>query len=97
MNLIKEVNRKMERPESICKISEAANTFAEICPLAQAAGKISGEYVYLYPPGIPLVVPGEQISENMVKTFLWYQSRGFSLQGLEDYEGKNIRCLHRFR
>ena len=97
INLIKEVNQKMEQPESICKISEAANAFAEICPLDQAAGKISGEYVYLYPPGIPLVVPGERISENMVKTFLWYQSRGFSLQGLEDYEGKNIRCLHRFR
>ncbi|MGN0353938.1 MAG: aminotransferase class I/II-fold pyridoxal phosphate-dependent enzyme [Muricoprocola sp.] len=97
MNFMKESDWKMEKPESICKISEAAKSSAQIFPLGQAAGKISGEYVYLYPPGIPLVVPGERISEKMLERFLWYQSRGFSLQGMEDYEGKNIRCLHTFR
>lgn len=97
MDLMKETDRKMDQPEAVCKISEAAKFPAQACPLNQAAGKISGEYVYLYPPGIPLVVPGERISEKMAEMFLWYQSRGFSLQGLDDHEGKNIRCFHSFR
>lgn len=32
----------------------------------QAAGRISGGYLYFYPPGIPFVVPGERISEELV-------------------------------
>lgn len=31
-----------------------------------AAGRISGGYLYFYPPGIPFVVPGERISEELV-------------------------------
>ena len=32
-----------------------------------AAGKTAGTYVNLYPPGIPLVVPGEVITEEVIK------------------------------
>ena len=34
--------------------------------LGDSAGQVSGEYIYLYPPGIPLVVPGEQITEKLI-------------------------------
>lgn len=50
-------------PMTLCDAVEAA---AETLPFAAAAGHISAEYVYCYPPGIPLVVPGEQITEDVV-------------------------------
>ncbi len=52
--------------------------------LTEAAGRISGEYIYLYPPGIPFIVPGEVISEAMVEAFLKLQSEGYELQGPAD-------------
>ena len=41
---------------------------SNVCPVSfeNAAGRISGAFVNLYPPGIPLVVPGEVINEKLV-------------------------------
>lgn len=50
---------------------------------AEAVGQISTEYAYLYPPGIPLIVPGEQISEDAVRLLFMYQSIGFEIEGLK--------------
>ena len=49
----------------------------------QSAGYISTEYAYLYPPGIPLVVPGERISVEAVELLLEYQKIGFEIEGLK--------------
>lgn len=44
-------------------------------------GMISTEYAYLYPPGIPLIVPGEEISSEAVKLMELYERMGFSIEG----------------
>ncbi len=54
--------------------------------LTDAAGRISAEYIYLYPPGIPFVVPGEVISCEVMKLFSELQSEGYELQGPSDSE-----------
>ena len=36
-------------------------------PLDEAVGKMAADYVYLYPPGIPLIVPGEVITEEFIR------------------------------
>ena len=53
----------------------------------ESAGYISTEYAYLYPPGIPILVPGERISEEAVDTLLRYRKLDFHIEGLqkEDY------------
>lgn len=48
-------------PESCLRLSEAAEKERRSVRLMEAAGRIAGEYVYLYPPGIPLLLPGERI------------------------------------
>lgn len=63
--------------------------------LENAAGRIAGEFVYLYPPGIPLIVPGEKISGEFVENVLQYREKGFSLQGMKDYSGKYLEVLER--
>lgn len=47
------------------------------------AGYVSVEYAYLYPPGIPLVVPGERVSQEAVNVLQWYYEMGFSIEGLK--------------
>ena len=40
----------------------------------QAAGTIAGQFILRYPPGIPLVVPGERITADIVQ--LWLSAGG---------------------
>ena len=53
-------------------------------PIAQAAGKISGEFVMCYPPGIPILAPGEVITQEIVEYILYAKEKGCSMQGTED-------------
>lgn len=48
---------------------------------AECAGFISLEYVYFYPPGIPLIIPGERISEETVRQIKEYINTGFEIRG----------------
>lgn len=50
---------------------------------AEATGRISLEYTYLYPPGIPLIVPGERISDQTVTQIERYEEMGFDIEGTE--------------
>lgn len=48
----------------------------------ESAGFISMEYAYLYPPGIPLIVPGERITKETAAMLVDYQNKGFSVEGM---------------
>ena len=52
-------------------------------------GRISTEYAYVYPPGIPLIVPGEQITQEAIQVLSLYAELGFSVEGIkvENYIG----------
>ena len=50
-------------------------------PWQEAVGKVSLEFVYLYPPGIPIIVPGEKVSEEAVQQILDYEKNGFTIEG----------------
>lgn len=55
----------------------------------ESVGCISAEYAYIYPPGIPIIVPGEKISCEAVELMLRYEKIGFSVEGPEE-EGKIV-------
>ena len=54
-------------PEYRISPSEARALSSESIPAEAAAGRISAEYIYAYPPGIPLIVPGETFSADVVE------------------------------
>ncbi len=56
--------------------------------LSAAAGGIAADYVYLYPPGIPLLVPGERITEEAVCRIGEWLKAGFAVHGLR--EGREL-------
>ena len=61
--------------------------------LANCAGRICGEYIYLYPPGIPSAVPGDELTEDVIREIQEYQRIGLSVQGMADHSGKELRVM----
>lgn len=69
-------------PEKGMEIAEARNKNMEEIPFAEAAGRISGEYIYIYPPGIPFVAPGEIFSEEILSEIKKAADQGFRVKGI---------------
>jgi len=51
-------------------------------PLSESTGQIAASYVMIYPPGIPLLVPGEKIMKEMVEKLKEYLYNGYNVQGM---------------
>lgn len=61
--------------------------------LQDSIGGVSAEYAFLYPPGIPLIVPGERITEELPDIIEWYKKQGLVVKGLQDSTAECIRIL----
>lgn len=77
------IYRKQKQILPIYKAEESKKTEVDF---SEAAGKIAGEYVYLYPPGIPVIVPGEEITEELLQDIVICEKSGLTVEGLA---GKN--------
>lgn len=75
---------KMPKAAPVMKLSEAMEMRGERIPFADSVGRISQEFVYLYPPGIPVLAPGEMITKEILGRITWYQNMGLSVQGVAD-------------
>ncbi len=53
-------------------------------PIRETEGRICGEFVMSYPPGIPILAPGELITQEIIEYILYAKEKGCSLQGTED-------------
>ena len=62
----------------------------ETCGFSDSAGHISLEYAYLYPPGSPLIVPGERITQEAVEILCWYREHDFSIEGLQSEDSIEV-------
>ena len=68
-------------PERRLLISQARRLPGEAVPLTEAVGRISGGMVWAYPPGVPLLVPGEVLSAELAAVLLDLATRGVCLHG----------------
>jgi lysine decarboxylase len=59
-------------------------------PLASAEGSVSSEFVMCYPPGIPILAPGELITREALDYVLYAKSKGSLLMGPQDMTLENI-------
>jgi arginine/lysine/ornithine decarboxylase len=50
--------------------------------LLEGEGRISGGFISLFPPGIPLLVPGERIDKSLIDHIQWVRREGFTVTGL---------------
>lgn len=79
--------------QQVCSIAEALEAAHTVVELRESVGRISGEYVYLYPPGIPILVPGERIDPEFVSDVAQMKMRGMMPEGLQDQKAEYIRVL----
>jgi len=62
-------------------------------PLSQSSGEVCGEMIVPYPPGIPVLLPGERISESIVEYLSVSINKGCHIQGLDRSKDPEIEIL----
>ena len=53
-------------------------------PMKESTGLVAGEFVMSYPPGIPIVAPGERITPDVLEHILFAKEKGCFMTGTED-------------
>ena len=81
------------RAQAQCCLREAMESPSRPVLLKGSEGKISAEFVYLYPPGIPILAPGENIARNILDVIEEYIKKGLPIQGPEDESLETLRVL----
>ena len=77
-----EANKKYE-------IYEALNYKSERIKLNDSLGKVSSDFIYAYPPGIPIIVPGEIIDEKVLSNIYYFIKNKINVNIKEDF----IHCI----
>lgn len=81
------------QPEVVVTPQKAFYSEKVSLPIKEAAGKICGEFVMCYPPGIPILAPGEMITQEIAEYIMYAKEKGCSMQGTEDPKVNNINVL----
>lgn len=84
-----------QESESKFTIAQAMNGKGHKVFLEESVGQISKEFVYLYPPGIPIVAPGEVLRQDLVDLIQKYRRLGLPVQGLGDESLTEIEVMER--
>lgn len=72
-----------ELPCKKFKSSQRFNFASQVIPLKNAENKISLEYIWAYPPGIPIIVPGEIISKRIIDTIFALKKNNIDIYSSE--------------
>ncbi len=89
----KMLNTEYIAPQVKVSPQEAFYAKDESLPIGETAGRICSEFVMCYPPGIPILAPGEVITQEIIEYINYAKEKGCSMQGPEDPEVNNINVL----
>ncbi len=62
-------------------------------PLSEAEGKICTEFVMCYPPGIPILAPGELVTREIIEYIEYAKAKNCNIQGTEDFKVERLNVL----
>ena len=65
----------------------------EMIPIRETNGRICTEFVMCYPPGIPILAPGERITQEIIDYILYAKQKGCSLTGPEDEKVERLNVI----
>lgn len=77
-------------PQASCSLTEAWDGSREEILLKKSVGRLAGEFVNLYPPGVPVLVPGEKITEELCRRIDTWLRQGLTVQGVSILEGRQL-------
>ncbi|MDO5738088.1 MAG: aminotransferase class I/II-fold pyridoxal phosphate-dependent enzyme [Eubacteriales bacterium] len=73
-------------PKVLLSPAEAFYAKCEQLPLASCLGRIAAEFVMCYPPGIPILAPGEELTPEILEYISYAKTKGASMTGTEDLD-----------
>ncbi len=80
-------------PEVVSSPQEAFYADKQSIPLHDSVGHVCSEFVMCYPPGIPILAPGERITAEILDYIEYARSKGCSLTGPEDPDIQRLNVL----
>lgn len=78
-------------PPVVFGLREAFFRKKEIIPLKHAEGRVSGDFLTPYPPGVPIIAPGEQFTSGIIEYLSWCSGISWPVRGL--MPGQNVSVL----
>ncbi|HHY92094.1 MAG TPA: arginine decarboxylase, partial [Firmicutes bacterium] len=92
-NVVKYPTHLPELPEQVLSPEEAFYGETRTVPLEEAEGEVSAEMIMAYPPGIPLICPGERLSREVLDYINILKRERLNLQGTEDPTVSRIKVV----
>ena len=80
-------------PEVAVSPQEAFYAEKESLPIEETAGRVCSEFVMCYPPGIPILAPGERITREILDYIRYAKEKGCSMTGPEDPDILRLNVL----
>lgn len=80
-------------PEVVISPQQAFYANKKSVPLKDSIGCVCSEFIMCYPPGIPILAPGERVTGEIIQYIEYAKAKGCSMTGPEDPEIENINVL----
>ncbi len=87
------LNQEYIDPEVVASPQEAFYAAKKSVPIEQTEGMVCSEFVMCYPPGIPILAPGERITREILDYIRYAKEKGCSMTGPEDPDILHLNVL----
>ena len=80
-------------PVVVCGPQDAFYAGKESLPIQETKGRICAEFVMCYPPGIPILAPGEEITDEILTYIRYAKKKGCQITGPEDMSIQRLNVM----
>lgn len=80
-------------PKVVMTPQDAFYSEKKMVPILDSSGRVSAEFVMAYPPGIPILAPGEKITDEIIRYISYAKEKGCLLTGTEDMHVDKINVV----
>ncbi|MNI63881.1 Arginine decarboxylase [compost metagenome] len=82
-----------EIPQLALTPRDAFYADTELVPFKESADRIIAEFIYVYPPGIPILLPGEVITQDNIDYIRDHVEIGLPVKGPEDKTLTHVKVI----
>lgn len=80
-------------PKVVMAPQEAFYSEKQMLPIEKSEGMVCGEFVMCYPPGIPILAPGELITSEIIRYIIYAKEKGCLMTGTQDMAVEQINVV----
>lgn len=90
---IEDISISLITPKKVLPIHTAFYSNKKIINLKQSIGKVSASFITPYPPGIPIICPGEEITKELEEQIRFLLEKDIEIIGLIGYNKEKIEVV----